>query len=116
MQEKVQVDITSLEPESHEGLAIVEIKGGCVKLAENGFSDVTGYDPDEVAELSLRKLFPEAGDILGPVEEGLKGWKGETVLSRKNGETLPVAVSIVPARGKDMSDVAFMMRINRIAY
>ena len=116
MQKQVEVDLTTQEPEAHEGLAMVELRGGRLKLAEQGFLELTGYQIHEVQGMSIRTLFPTAEDALDPVEEGLKGWKGELELNVSDGSVMPVYVSIVPARDDEMADVAFMMRINRVAY
>ena len=79
------------------------------------FLDLSGYQKEELFGLRLRDLFPHANEAMSSIDEGGGRWEGETSVTRKDGSSIPLSLSITPIRDAYDATVGFVIRIKPIS-
>ena len=87
---------------------------GCIVTANRAFTELCGYERNEIAGVHLSGLFPGAHRVLSAVQKGHDPWSGEAELRPKEGLTTPLSMFVTPAKNAQGAADGFIVRVNSV--
>ena len=88
---------------------------GYLASSNQAFLDLSGYQKEELLGLRLSSLFPDADEALSSIDEGGRQWEGEVNVTRKDGNAIPLSLSITSIKDTNKVTVGFVVRLKPVS-